>query len=181
MRPQTVQRPLIAAGKHPRQSSSRLFKTRRIDWSETSDRTHRLVSLPLEVSTKRRPRLMTVLSGDRTLRVGKPRLVGNVSERIPQTRHRLRLASTRGTQQLLRRLAVVLDPLDRGKGVIDLTWCFWHDRASASPRPRSGPSRASATTSPGNYCEVGTSLSADRRRPRSPQLRLTEMVASALG
>ena len=56
---------------------------------------------------------MTVLSGDRTLRVGKPRLVGNVSERIPQTRHRLRLASTRGTQQLLRRLAVVLDPLDR--------------------------------------------------------------------
>ena len=76
MRPQTVERPLIAAAKHPHQASSRLFKTRRIDWSQTSDRMHRPASLPLKVSTKRRPRPMTMLSGDRTLRVGEPQLVG---------------------------------------------------------------------------------------------------------
>jgi hypothetical protein len=82
---------------------------------------------------------MTMLTGNRTLLVGEARLVGHRSERIPQTRKRIRLASTRGTKQLLRRLTVVLNPLNRGKRVIDLAWCFWHNRHLRWPASALGP------------------------------------------
>lgn len=83
MLPQPLERPPIAAGKHPEQASGALLKTHRIDRSQTSHRTHRIARLPLELSTKPRPRPMTMLAGDRTLRVGEPELVRHVAERLP--------------------------------------------------------------------------------------------------
>ena len=68
-----------------------------------------------------------MLSRDRMLGVGEPQLVRHASERIAQTRDCVQLAGTRTTQQLLCGLAVMLQPLDGGKRVIDFTWWSRHD------------------------------------------------------
>jgi hypothetical protein len=128
MRSQAVKGPLIPVAEHTQQQRGAMIEPSRVGRAQPSHRPYRLASLPLEVTTKGCPRPMTVLPRDRTLRVGEPGLVRRVSKRVSQTRERVGLTSARRTQKLLRRLAVVLDLLDRGKAVIDLAWCLWHDR-----------------------------------------------------
>ena len=109
-----------------------------------------------------------MLSRDRALNVGKPQLIGQASEHFPEAADRIALPGARSAQQLFRCLTVVLYPLDDGQTVMDFAWCFGHDGHLRSPASAFGLERASRNRVGTHHHEAGTSLSADRWRPRSP-------------
>jgi hypothetical protein len=110
---------------------------------------------------------MTILSCDCALGIGQAQLTGQLSERVLQTGNRVGPSGTRGAEELLRGLAMVLDPLDGGQAVMDFPW-RWHDGYLRSPGSAFGLERASSNRPGTHFCEVGTSLSADWRQPRLP-------------
>ncbi len=108
-----------------------------------------------------------MLSCDCALGIGQTQLTGQLSERVLQTGNRVGRSGARSAEELLRGLAMVLDPLDGGQAVMDFPW-RWHDGYLRSPGSAFGLERASGNRFGTHFCEVGTSLSADWWQPRSP-------------